>query len=585
MKNKIIFLKIIVFMVVFLSTSNLSAQELEWVQSAGGLDFDGALDVVHDKYGNVIITGVYYANAIFGDGQTSITNNGERGIFVAKYNSDGSLLWVKSANGVDECAGWNVSVDNAANIYITGFFEDKIVLGAGQPDSIAISTTSGQDSDMFLAKYRPDGKIIWVQQTSGEDDAGGNCVRIDNNGNVFVSGSFKGTEIFGQSQPGEITLTATGDQRDIFIAKYDSLGLLHWVKKAGGPESDYAIGLYIDLSNSLLLTGYFKDSAIFGQGEQNETTLVSESSSDIVIAKYSNDGDLIWAKHAGGPAQDGGYSITSDKNNDIYITGFYDSTITFASGLDNMVTLSYGDQENLFIAKYSDDGSFLWAKEVVSETEEMGACIEADINDDIIVSGFFTNTVTFGVGELNETSLTSFGRGDIFIAKYDNDGLLQWVQSAGGPGNDNCRGLSVESSGSIIITGYFDSTSTFGSGLPNEKTISNVDEEDIFIAKYSYDITDIREQVAINSLFNLYQNYPNPFNPKTTIEYSIPQKMMVEISVYNLLGQKIETLLEENQDPGHYQINWDGTEHTSGIYYYKIKTNNYFQTKKMLLLK
>jgi hypothetical protein len=83
----------------------------------------------------------------------------------------------------------------------------------------------------------------------------------------------------------------------------------------------------------------------------------------------------------------------------------------------------------------------------------------------------------------------------------------------------------------------------------------------------------------------LYQNFPNPFNPITTIKYDIVEIQDVEVTVYDVIGRKITTLVNEQQQPGKYEVKWDATNVSSGIYFYQLKTNDYVDTKKMILLK
>ena len=90
--------------------------------------------------------------------------------------------------------------------------------------------------------------------------------------------------------------------------------------------------------------------------------------------------------------------------------------------------------------------------------------------------------------------------------------------------------------------------------------------------------------------FSLKQNYPNPFNPETIIEYSLPKACHVEIVVYNILGQEVRTLIDEHQKPGRHRVRWDskdekGKEVSSGIYLYRIKAGEFWQTRKMVLLR
>jgi hypothetical protein len=90
--------------------------------------------------------------------------------------------------------------------------------------------------------------------------------------------------------------------------------------------------------------------------------------------------------------------------------------------------------------------------------------------------------------------------------------------------------------------------------------------------------------------FSLSQNYPNPFNPETAIRYALPHDCLVELSIYNILGQKVKTLIKEYQSAGYKTIHWDGRDDEgkevgSGVYFYKIKADSYIDVKKMALLK
>ncbi|NOZ45770.1 MAG: T9SS type A sorting domain-containing protein [Chlorobi bacterium] len=90
--------------------------------------------------------------------------------------------------------------------------------------------------------------------------------------------------------------------------------------------------------------------------------------------------------------------------------------------------------------------------------------------------------------------------------------------------------------------------------------------------------------------FNLEQNYPNPFNPVTTIKYSIPfikkgLKLFVQLSIYNVLGQKVATLVNRNNNPGNYQVNFSADNLPSGVYIYRLAAGNFVQSRKMILLK
>ena len=111
-----------------------------------------------------------------------------------------------------------------------------------------------------------------------------------------------------------------------------------------------------------------------------------------------------------------------------------------------------------------------------------------------------------------------------------------------------------------------------------------------YIPGYEYSvyyngITDVKEKVATPSKYTLEQNYPNPFNPSTKISYSLPKATHVSLKVYDVLGNEITTLVNKNQSAGNYKVNFDASNLTSGVYFYKISTNNFSQVRKMMLLK
>ncbi|MFZ1290937.1 MAG: right-handed parallel beta-helix repeat-containing protein [Melioribacteraceae bacterium] len=111
------------------------------------------------------------------------------------------------------------------------------------------------------------------------------------------------------------------------------------------------------------------------------------------------------------------------------------------------------------------------------------------------------------------------------------------------------------------------------------------------LGAFEYEIeTSVNNYLTIDEKFKLFQNYPNPFNPITTIEYSIPKvasifSSRIEMKIYDILGREVTTLVNQLQNSGHYKIQFDGNDLSSGIYYYQLKCGNYYQTKKMILMK
>jgi len=138
-----------------------------------------------------------------------------------------------------------------------------------------------------------------------------------------------------------------------------------------------------------------------------------------------------------------------------------------------------------------------------------------------------------------------------------------------GGGNDNEAGVGDDH----IITLF----PAFWSGVVDNVfgTMGNHD--------FTTDIKDITS--GLPTVYALNQNFPNPFNPSTNINFSIPVEEFVTMDVYNSIGQKIATLVNENKTAGTYQVDFDGANLSSGIYFYKITAGNFTETKKMILMK
>jgi hypothetical protein len=98
-------------------------------------------------------------------------------------------------------------------------------------------------------------------------------------------------------------------------------------------------------------------------------------------------------------------------------------------------------------------------------------------------------------------------------------------------------------------------------------------------------VTGIDNETEIPDSYTLAQNYPNPFNPSTTISYTIPEKSLVSLKIFDLLGAEVVELVNSELEPGVYKSDFNASGLTSGIYFYRLETNTFVETKKMMLLK
>ena len=274
----------------------------------------------------------------------------------------------------------------------------------------------------------------------------------------------------------------------VFVSHITYRGNLVWAKSAGEKtgvvDDDWSNAITTLSDNSIVITGSFSGLATFGSNEPNETTLTSDESPDIFIARYNLDGTLVWVKSVCGPNSQHGWAITALSDNSVVITGLFDDSATFGQGEINETILT---ESGTFIAKYNSNGTLAWAKS--AEGAHVGFGITTLVDNSTVVTGYFNVSAIFGKGEINETIITSAGEEDIFIARYNPNGILVWAKRAGGSSYDVGYAITVFSDDSIVVTGDFWDLATFGEGEISETILTSSGEEDIFVARYNLDGT------------------------------------------------------------------------------------------------
>lgn len=408
---------------------------LDWVKQAGGTLDDIAYSIDSCADESFLVVGTYCANGVLGDtckfgfgelSETIISTNGKSDIFIAKYNSLGYFEWVKHAGSSSSSdIAYGVSTLPTGDFIVTGNCFSPITFGQGETNETTID-----NNGTFVAKYNINGNLIWVKSIQGLTFSCNPDVKSISDGSCIITGHFMDSIILGAGEPNQTTLTSHGlSDKDLFLAKYGTNGNLIWAKGIGGSGSDIGGSVDILSDNSIIFYGSFTGTVIFGEGEPNQTTFVTSPSyfSDIFIARYNQNGNLIWTKKAGGNENDNYGRMRVSLSDSIFITGTIGGTAIFGSGEPNQTILIPKSDSLPFIAKYNSNGYLYWAKSIY-ETEVGGSTRLSQENENAcIITGSFKGSVIFGSGETNETLLISkyrdpFYLENIFIARY---GLLE----------------------------------------------------------------------------------------------------------------------------------------------------------------
>lgn len=269
-----------------------------------------------------------------------------------------------------------------------------------------------------------------------------------------------GNEYFGIIN--KITLTSAG-LSDVYITKIDKFGNFVWASSAGGVMNDYINSINTDSDGSSIITGNFSGSANF-----DKITLTSTTDKNNFTAKLNSDGSYAWAEIINTKDKVDNSITTLLKDGSSVITGIYSGKLSFGT----LTLNSFGDND-IYIAKLNQDGSYAWATNAGGSANDLVYAISSLEDGSTFITGSFSNKAIFG-----NTELTCSGDQDIFIAKLNADGTFEWANKAGGLNAEYGKGIKALNDGTSYVTGTFSGVSDFG-GI---KLTSN-GSEDVFITK------------------------------------------------------------------------------------------------------
>ncbi|QOI97356.1 MAG: gliding motility-associated C-terminal domain-containing protein [Flammeovirgaceae bacterium] len=310
--------------------------------------------------------------------------------------------------------------------------------------------------------------LEWAKNTAGPAYKESNGITIDPFGNVYIIGTFEGTADFDPG-PGLFLLTSVVNSRDFFILKLDPNGHFVWAESFGGPDSDEGKAITTDAAGNVYVAGAFRGSANFDPDPSEPLLLNSFGNRDAFVAKYDDDGNLIWAKQLGGAEADYANDIKLDGLGNVLTTGYFGLLADFDPGTSVFPMTAVGFSD-VFISKLNTNGDFIWAKSVGSPFYEYGYNIAVDPGENVLISGSFPGSVTidFDPGPGN-FMVTGSGSDNAFVLKLNPAGNFDWVVAYDGTGYSIGEQLAVDNTGNVIVSGPFDGTVDFdplGSGFP-----------------------------------------------------------------------------------------------------------------------
>lgn len=549
-------MKIILIIALLGIASIATAQvEEEWVAVYNGANrSDNARDIATDGRGNIYVTGEGYFES----------DTLRRGIITARYNSAGEEIWLRgldldtSTSGAGEY-GYRIAVDSSGNVYVAG--------------DIVARPAAGTTMRMFVIKYDADGKLEWSRvqpNRSGADTKLGEttAIAVDAGGNIIVAGQgasptngfdyliYKyrpnGDLAWQKSHNGPAAMIdrlhalAIDDTGNIYVTgtialsennldpmtiKYDTAGTVVWKKQFINPKIEVMKSVQVDGVGNVYVNGYTA-------GTGNDTT------TRVFTIKYNAVGDTLWtqrwrgAKVAGGglPYQNGSYDMKIDRSGNVYVIA--------NQGSINPTPLT--------LIKYSTDGQLEWAKDHQSTSGYIPQEIVSDGEGSIYMAAIRSSTWR--------------------VVKFDTDGELAWDESYKPSSfttvNIRCWGIALDQLNNVYVCG----AAAFQGQSDNFVTI-----------KYAQGAAGVSRSPESTGNSSLTQNHPNPVNAITTIGFSIPNARHVKLTIHDMLGREVATVVDQFMVAGTYSADFDATGMIPGGYFYRLAGDASAITKLMLV--
>lgn len=476
MKIKFTFLSL----VLLLTNLVTNAQSWEWVRNEGYSRAENANYTSRDAYGNIFVCGTFY-DSLF-SGANKLYSHGGKDVFIAKYDSTGTLLWARSGGGSgDDGYSLSCTTDDSGNVYLG----TAAMYNATFDTALAICAFN----DIIIVKYNANGQFQFLKQIGSNSYDTVTSLDVDKEQNIYFTGYFYNAIYYNST-----SITSNGNH-DVIIGKLNNKGEIIWLKGVGGASYDNAGGIKVTPSGHLYVTGYYNSMVNFGG-----TSQTSSGSDDIFIAKYDTSGILEWVKSGHSLGQyDMGFKLDIDEFENIYAIGKFELTVTF----DTIIRTSLGNSD-VFVCKLDSAGNFIWVKTYGGVLADEG--LDIDVlpnttlfsNTNFYITGYFSGTAYF-----DNQSISSYGNKDIFVVAENSLTSIKWIKTAGGTGDDLGWSVCSNNAAECYVSGSFINVATF-----DPLTATAGVSPNLFFGK----IRDFTSGISSISFASPLEVFPNPIS-------------------------------------------------------------------------
>jgi hypothetical protein len=445
----------------------------------------------------------------------------------------GNVLWALAGG---DAGGWccddralGMHVTPGGDVYITGTFWGAFVMGSCPNPGADANDTS------VLAKIDSDGNCVWTIAFGAQEGAGDlpECpspiydaddqsydVKVDSDGFIYVTGFFSGLSADFDDFSIQNTDWSTNCTPMGYVGKLDSDGNWLWVDKFDGIADNRGSRdnrIAIDSYSNIYVCGGFENTANYGP-----LSVTSEGEFDAFIFKMDTEGNWIWVKNIGSNKSDRANGIAIDRCDNIYINGEYRNPMVFEGGnaSNGTDTLSHKKKRDVFVAKCTSDGEWIWAKRARSSGVDKAYQMFVDYNSQVYVCGTTSDTTIFSQNIVVTPPNAGDTTSSAFVAQLDGNGNGEWlwakVAGTSSSDEDRTNDICADGFGNVYAVGFYENEATF-----DDTTLMAAGKKDIFLWKLkTQEMPGDCENdiIAVNELdIPVVNIYPNPVRHHMTI--------------------------------------------------------------------
>jgi len=494
---------IFVLVTLFLFQTNLSLAALNseehtfgYVKTFGSLsDINKFSDIVNDvetdSNGNVYQSGAFRFTVDFNPNKAiSVKRSGYyNDAYVSKTNADGSFAWVWQTEGFYGAYATSAIADADENVYVTGYFNGKTDFDSDR--NATEYKYSRYSWDAFYVKLDKDGNLLWVKTLNGNRDEFARDIAIDKDGNLYITGYYNATLL--DFDPGFYTVDwqAILGYPTLYVTKINSDGTYGWTHRSGHMAGTIQ-GQKIEISTQpegssdlIYVAGHFSGTINFDENDRDSDTdlqtVISNGSNDGFLFQLNDQGILNWLRTIGSTSTDE-ISDIHTTNSGVYVIGTTIDETIFGDGLIEE-TLGRPGGRNAYYSQFNSDGSYVKTKILPSTSASTSLFISADNNDNVYVSGIFSEATDFysGSDPIASDIREIDGYSNVYVSKYLPNGDSLWTKTIAINGNEALSGMSLTKNNHLYLTGSYSNTVDFDPSSDNEFSKTASGYKDIYL--------------------------------------------------------------------------------------------------------